>query len=96
MAGLFDLRKLARRLDAYVVRSESLKPEAARLLTEALVRGEIERGDAARITGLPERTARRMLNETVAAVLLASETPKGKVSLRLPADALETLFPRLF
>ena len=96
MAGLFDLGKLARRLNACVARSESLKPEAARLLTGALVRGEIERGDAARITGLPERTARRVLNETVAAVLLASETPKGTVSLRLPADALETLFPRLF
>ena len=96
MAGLFDLGTLASRLDAYMARSESLKPEAARLLTEALVRGEIERGDAARITGLPERTARRVLNETVAAGLLASETPKGKVSLRFPADALDALFPRLF
>lgn len=42
-----------------VERSDKLKPEAGRLLTEALVRGEIERGEAARITGLPERTARR-------------------------------------
>ena len=96
MAGLFDLGTLAGRLDTYVARSETLKPEAARLLTEALVRGEIERGDAARITGLPERTARRGLNETVAAGLLASDTPKGKVSLRFPAEALDALFPRLF
>jgi hypothetical protein len=27
--------------------------------------------------------------------LLASDTPKGKVSLRFPAHALEDLFPRL-
>ncbi len=96
MANLFDLSTLAGRLDTYVARSETLKPEAARLLTEALIRGEIERGDAGRITGLPERSARRVLNETVAAGLLASDTPKGKVSLRFPADTLDALFPRLF
>lgn len=96
MAELFDLGTLAERLDAYVERNEQLKPEAARLLTEALVRGEIERGEASRITGLPERSARRVLNETIATGLLASDTPKGKVSLRFPADALEVLFPRLF
>jgi Fic family protein len=96
MAGLFDLATLADRLNAYVERNEQLKPEAARLLTEALLRGEIERGEASRITGLPERSARRVLNETIATGLLASDTPKGKVSLRFPAEALEVLFPRLF
>ncbi|WP_263491591.1 MULTISPECIES: hypothetical protein [unclassified Mesorhizobium] len=95
MSGLFDLTTLARRLRAYVDRSE-LKPEAARLLEEALMRGEFERGDISRITGLPERTARRVFNEVISLGLLASETPKGPVSLRFPADALDTLFPRLF
>jgi hypothetical protein len=28
--------------------------------------------------------------------LLGSETPKGKLSLRFPADTLDALFPRLF
>jgi Fic family protein len=60
------------------------------------MRGEIERGDVPRIMGLPERTARRVFNDVVAAGLLASETPKGPVSLRFPAETLETLFPRLF
>ena len=32
----------------------------------------------------------------LAAGLLASDTPKGPVSLRFPADTLDTLFPRLF
>jgi hypothetical protein len=75
---------------------ERLKPEGAALLEAALMRGEIERGAAPGITGLPERTARRVLNDTVAAGLLASATPKGPVSLRFPEAALETLFPRLF
>ena len=73
-----------------------MKPETSKLLTEALIRGEIERGDCARITGLPDRTARRVLNDAIAGGLLASSTPKGPVSLRFPTDVLEVLFPRLY
>ena len=96
MSGLFDLNNLARRLCAYVERSETLKNEAARLLQEALVRGRLDRGEAGRITGLPERTARRLLNDVIAEGLLASETEKGPVSLRFPATSLESLFPLLY
>ena len=96
MSGLFEIGGLVRRLRTYVERSDNLKPEAARLLEEALIRGEFERGEIARITGLPERTARRVLSDVIATGLLASETPKGAVSLRSPADALDVLFPRLF
>jgi Fic family protein len=95
MSGLFELETLAQRLGTYVARRE-LKPEAARLLHEALMRGQFERGEISRITGLPGRSARRILNEITQAGLLASETPKGPVSLRFPVDALELLFPRLF
>ena len=95
MSGLFDLSTLAKRLRSHAERS-GLKPEAARLLEEALMRGEFERGEAGRITGLPERTARRVFNDVISLGLLASETPKGPVSLRFPADALDVLFPKLF
>jgi hypothetical protein len=54
------------------------------------------KGIASRITGLPVRTAQRVLGDAVRVGLLASETPKGRVSLRFPLDALETLFPRLY
>jgi Fic family protein len=96
MSGLFELEGLARRLRAYVERDPALKPQAARLLEEALIRGEFERGEIGRITGLPERTARRELGRLIDLGLLASETPKGKVSLRFPTHALEDLFPRLY
>jgi Fic family protein len=96
MSGLFELGALARRLRVYVQRSEKLKPEAARLLEEALMRGEFERGEVPRITGLPERTARRVFNDVADSGLLASDTPKGAVSLRFPTDTLDILFPRLF
>jgi Fic family protein len=96
MSALFELDGLLQRLRTYVQRSPTLKPGSAGLLEEALIRGEIERGEIARITGLPERSARRVLNDVIQLGLLASDTPKGKVSLRFPAHALEDLFPRLY
>lgn len=96
MSTLFELDTLARRLRGYVERHDGLKPEAARLLEEALIRGEFERGEVSRITGLPERSARRVLKDLEVVGLLASDTPKGAVSLRFPVDTLDILFPRLF
>jgi Fic family protein len=96
MTSLFDLKTLGGRLRQLVAQSDGLKPEAAALLQETLVRGDIDRGEATRITGLPERTARRVMNDVLEAGLLASDTPKGAVSLRFPSDSLEMLFPRLY
>lgn len=96
MADLFDLDTLSGRNTRLVDRSETFKPESVLLFQEALMRGQFERGEARRITGLPERTARRVLGDLTDAGLLASETPKGPVSLRFPTEALEQLFPRLY
>jgi Fic family protein len=96
MSSLFELDNLSQRLTSYVQRSSRLKPESDGLLQEALVRGEFERGEIERITRLPERSARRVLSDVMGQGLLASDTPKGKVSLRFPAHALEDLFPRLY
>jgi Fic family protein len=96
MAELFELSTLARRLRMTAERDDRLRPEAGKLLEAAVTRGEIERGEASRITGLPERTARRILNDTIAEGLLASDTPKGPISVRFPPALAEALFPRLF
>jgi len=85
-----------KRFKKYVEQSEGLHPESSRLIEEALIRGEFERGEISRITGMPERTARRVLNDVLNEGLLASITPKGPVSLRFPTSALEALFPRLY
>jgi Fic family protein len=96
MSSLFDLPNLRARLRLYVERSGRLKPEAIHLLEEAALRGEFARGDADRITRLPERSARLVLGQVIEEGLLGSDTPKGPVSLRFPADALDLLFPQLF
>ena len=96
MKSLFELDTLAQRLRRFVERSDKLRPETARLLEEALIRGEVQRGEIGRITGLPERTARRVLNELTSVGLLRSDTPKGAVTLRFPVETLDALFPSLF
>ncbi len=96
MTGLFEIDSLGSRLNVYVERHKTLKPEAARLLDEALLRGRFQRGDVERIMGMPDRSARRVLTDVIETGLLGSDTPKGPVSLRFPIDALDVLFPRLF
>lgn len=96
MDSLFDLKALGGRLKRYVDRQEALPDESVRLLQEALVRGEFERGEASRITGLPDRSARRVLKALTDDGLLASITDKGPVSLRFPMKALDIFFPRLY
>ncbi len=95
MSSLFELGTLSSRIHRFVQRHETLKPEAGHMLEIILLRGALERGEAMRASGLPERTARRLLGELLALGLLASETPKGRVSLRFPVHALEDLFPKL-
>ena len=95
MDGLFALDTLTGRLQAYVAR-RGLRPEAYYLLEQTLQRGELARGEAARVTGLKERAAREVLGSLVADGILASETPKGAVSLRFNLDMAEVLFPSLF
>lgn len=94
MTSLLELSQLSARLRRYAERR--FKSEAARLLEEALYRGEFARGEVARLTGLPERSARRVLSELTEAGLLASDTPKGPVSLRFLTETADELFPRLF
>ncbi len=95
MSGLFVLDTLVGRLRAYVARRE-LRPEASNLLEQTLQRGELPRGEAARLTGLKERSARDLLAALVTDGNLASEAPKGPVTLRFSLDAVEILFPSPF
>jgi Fic family protein len=95
MGDLFELETLLSRLKRYVER-RGLKPEALPLLEQTLQRGELPRGDAKRVTGLKERSARDLLAVLVSDGILGSDTPKGAVSLRFPLHAVEVLFPSLF
>jgi Fic family protein len=96
MGSLFDLTTLGTRLRGYVEMRETFRPQAVRLLEEILLRGEMARGDAGRVSGLSERTARTLVGVLVEDGIVGSDTPKGPLSLRFPLHAVEVLFPRLF
>ena len=99
MAGLLDLDGLQRRMAGYVERQTSfgeLPPESIYLLRDALLRGEIPRGEAARITGRPERSARRILRDLLDKHLLTADSEKGPVRLAFPVKVAGYYFPRLY
>lgn len=73
-----------------------LDPAAGFLLRDVLLRGEIARGEAVRITGKPERTARRIVAALLEGNLLTSETPKGTLRIAFPAKVVGYYFPRLY
>jgi len=73
-----------------------LKPEAAYMLQEVLLRGEMGRGEVLRASGMAERTGRVLLGQLLAEGLLVSDTPKGAVRLGLPTHMAGFLFPDLY
>ena len=96
MSGLFDLPGLKQRLRAYAGQVLATGETGAALVEGVLVQGEIARGEAARIAGRPERTVRDVMSKLIKHGLLASDTPKGPVSLRFAISSADALFPRLF
>jgi len=72
-----------------------IKSEAFFLLHKAFLAGEFARGEAARITGLGERTARQVLRQLTDEGLLVSDTPKAPVRLAFSAATSTYWFPDL-
>jgi len=73
----------------------TIKTEAFYLIKEALLAGEFARGQATRITGLAERTARQILSQLADEGLLVSATPKGPVRLSFSVSTAEYWLPKL-
>ena len=96
MASLFEFDRLRDRLQEYAAGPLQLGDDARALVDGIFLRGEVARGEAARITKRPERTAREVLAKLIRAGLVGSETPKGDVSLRFSSDSAHFLFPLLF
>ena len=70
-----------------------IEPTRLESFSEALANTVAE---VMRIAGLRDRAERDVLKQLTDVGLLVSATPKGPVSLRISAEAAETLFPRLF
>lgn len=102
MRSLLEVDSLADRIAAYVERRAAgglgtrLARPAVHLLHEALWRGEVPRGEAARLTGLSERAARMIVSQLTKEGLLVSDRPKTPVRLGFPVAVVPYYFPQLY
>ena len=104
MSELLDLDNLSQRINGYtdlraqgiLTGEKPLKEESKHILTEVMFRGEISRGDAKRVTGLPERSARRVLSALEDEELVTSESHKSPVRFNIPPKVVGYYFPDLY
>ncbi len=107
MGTLLQLDSLVERVRSYVQLrgtamipnppgGDKLRPEAAMMLQEALLRGNAPRGAVIKASGLKERTGRNLLAQLVAEGLLVSDTPKGEARIGFPIHAAGWFFPELY
>lgn len=78
------------------VRVGALPPNAGVLLEALLQRGELPRGDAARLTGDSERTARRAVAALLQAGVATAESTRAPLRLAFPAALAARWLPGLF
>jgi len=93
--GYINLRK-AKVIPPLIPQYQSIKTEAADLLQAVLLRGSLTRGEAARATQLPERTARTVIKQLLEERLLVSDSAKGRVRIGIPAAVVNYWFPNLY
>jgi Fic family protein len=99
MHELLDLQGMEQRVAGYAERREAaaeLPKGAASVLREVLLRGQIARGDVARIIGASLRTGQTVTGKLLRQGLLLSNSPKGPLRLGFPASAAGSYFPNLF
>lgn len=104
MRDLLDLDNLQNRIVGYVdLRSQNmisgekeLRTEAKFILREVMLRGKVPRGEAKRITGLGERTARSLVSQLEEEELISSETHRSPIEFNIPPKVVGYYFPNLY
>ena len=99
MQEFLDLDRMQNRITGYAERGEAAKDLASGsglVLREIFLRGQIPRGDVARIIGVSPRTAQTVTGRLLAAGLLISDSAKSPIRLGFPSIAAGSYFPNLF
>lgn len=99
MHALLDLDTMQNRIVGYAERRESAKELPAGsggVLREVFLRGQIARGEVARIINASPRTAQTVTGGLLKEGLLVSDSAKGAVRLGFPSNAAGSYFPNLF
>jgi hypothetical protein len=74
---------------------KELKPVAGLILHAAFMYGEIDRGQALELSGMPERSARRLLAQLKSDGLLSETSSKSPLRWEIPEHAEPWYFPGL-
>lgn len=74
----------------------AFRAEATRLLVALFAQGPVRREDVEEITGLADRTARRMVSSLRDEGLIASASHRAPLFLRFPAHVAPYVFPGLY
>lgn len=100
MTRMLELDGLKRRIEALVAyratEDKDIRREAVLPLHHVFTAGPIARGEFIQMTGLGERTGRKVLSRLLRTGLLVSDSHVGPVRTGLPLDALSFLFPELY
>ena len=97
MLALEEWRKRMRAWLTLLAETEhDMRREAELPLYHLFLAGEMTRGEFVQMTGLAERTGKRLLAACFRLELVESPTPKGMLRLGLPLPALAFYFPQLY
>jgi Fic family protein len=102
MGGLLAIDGLSKRIETYATRramgglGSTISSNSGHLIVEAMLRGTLPRGSAARVLGVSERSARRVLGTLLKERLLLSDSAKGPVRIGLPTIVVPHYFPQLY
>lgn len=99
MAETLQMETLASRLAASVLYKENageLPKRSAKLVREALIKGQLARTEASAIMGVSARTAQPIVQTLVKRGYLKSPSERGKLSVGFPTEICAFAFPELF
>lgn len=108
MARTLTLSTLQRRMNAYIAARNDgrvpginaathagIKPIAGLIVFNAFVQGELDRAQALALTGMPERSARRLLAQLRDEGLLSETSSRSPLRWEIPEHAEPWYFPEL-
>ena len=99
MASLLEPNDLLRRMRIHIeeeVDRGQLPKGSFPILREALLAGEVLRGQTASLTGYGERMARNVVSDLIKKGYLKSDSTRAPLILSFPLDAIERWFPKLY
>ena len=99
MEGLVQPEELRDRVLIWTeeeIRADTLPPKSGQVLEAVLFRGQLPRGEVAKLLGGSERTARRVTSALVDHGVLVSESTRAPLRLTFPAKLAPRWMPGLF